>query len=514
MVALPFDLSTLIKKVTADHADEPSPQRISALVMEQIPPEHHAELVARLLPQYVGQILRRAENVPATSPRIEWEDTLGERMPTADGYRFLRDCTAEDVRAGAQRRRVNAEALNRRAELYEAIAERLDAGVEHIPQVPQVPAQAPAPTPAPTAATLSPLVGAEIIIRQRGYRLPWGAGSIDELPPGMRPTINEILDELAYIPLDTLVSQLRDRPDLLDKVAVGSARGWTSAELEQALESPELIEPFHQALLRTHANLSASASIKRLENDRWGRRRLGEDARAVRDRITQVGRIIERRALAILNPGATRTPEEKQWRAWSRDLSREHRELYHAELDRRLDEAGLPRFPPVDMPSRFDFFQFALEHGLAEPDPAAAAVHAYTDGAFDLLVRDDITTRADPRDAAALRHPMNQARWRAALKAISREHLQREVEEGPARVRASRFHQALMQRQGEANRVDADLGARIRAYVSETNHTDERLRIIDETVLWLAQEVGEESPLPYDPRWLTPGSEEIAAWSG
>lgn len=201
MTELSLDLSTLIQKVAADHPEEPSPQRIAALVLEVIPPEHYAGLLAKLLPQYVGQTLRRTEHVPATSPRIEWEDTLGERVPTRDGYRFLRDCTADDVRAGAQRRRTNAEALNRRADLYDAIAQRLDEGDLHVPATKATPAR------------LDPKVGAEIIIRHSGYRWPWGSDPVDTLPPERRPTINEILDEVSYVPSDILVSQLpTDRP--------------------------------------------------------------------------------------------------------------------------------------------------------------------------------------------------------------------------------------------------------------------------------------------------------------
>ena len=491
MTELPLDLPTVIQKVAADHPEEPSPQRLSALVMELIPPEHYAAVLAKLLPQYVGQTLRRVEQVPATSPRIEWEDTLGERVPTPDGYRFLRDCSADDVRAGVERRRANAEALNRRADLYEAIAQRLDEGVLHVP------------APTSTPADLDPKVGAEIIIRHSGYRWPWGSEPVDSLPLERRPTVNEILDEMAYVPSDILRSQLPDRPDLLDKVAVGSARGWTSAELEQTLESADVIEPFYQALQRVHSNLNATASLKRLSYDERTRRRLGKDIRAVRERIAGVRAILENSRRAVLSPTSHRGPDEKRWRAWSRGLTRQHTEMFEHELRRRLEAAGLPpQENVVPMPELSDCLQFALDHDLVEPDAMASDVHRYTDEAFDWLVREDITTQADLEEAAALRHPMNLDRWRVTLKAVADTHLEREPGDEAARVRAGRFHQALMQRQGEANRLQSQLGRRIRAYLTDLNRMPERRRIIDNTIVWLAQQVGEEGPVPYDPTWL------------
>ncbi|MBG6099070.1 hypothetical protein [Nocardioides luteus] len=496
MAEFSIDLSTVIQKVAADHPEEPSPQRIAALVLELIPAEHYAGLLAKLLPQYVGQTLRRTEHVPATSPRIDWEDTLGERVPTQDGYRFLRDCSAEDVRAGAKRRRTNAEALNRRADLYDAIAQRLDEGELHVPSTKATPAD------------LGPEVGAEIIIRHSGYRWPWGSEPVDTLPPERKPTINEILDEVAYVPSDILVSQLRERLDLLDKLAVGSARGWTSAEIDQILESTELIEPFYQALLRVHSNLNATASIKRLEHDERTRKRLGKDIRAVRERLTAVHTLLKNIQRAAVRPTAIRGPDEKRWRAWSRDLTRQHKEMFERELESRLEAAGLPdQKHVVPMPAEPDRLQFALDHGLVEPltsGTTTLAVHRYTDAAFSRLVGEDIAMQADPDEGAALRHPMNQDRWQAALKAAADTHRERNPSDESARVRAGRFHQALMQRQGEVKRLQADLVQRIRAYLTDLNRVPERRRIIDDTIVWLAHQVGEEPPIAYDPTWLAP----------
>lgn len=496
LAEISLELSTVIQKVAADHPEEPSPQRIAALVLELIPAEHYAGLLAKLLPQYVGQTLRRTEHVPATSPRIDWEDTLGERVPTPDGYRFLRDCSAEDVRAGAERRRANAERLNRRADLYDAIAQRLDEGELHVPSTMATPAD------------LGPEVGAEIIIRHSGYRWPWGSESLDTLPPERRPTINEILDEVAYVPNDILVNQLHDRHDLLDKLAVGSARGWTSAELDQTLESAALIEPFYQALQRVHANLNATASIKRLEHDERTRRRLSKDIRAVRERLGGARTLLQNVQRSAVRPTANRGPDEKRWRAWSRDLTRQHKEMFERELESRIEAAGLPAQEHfVPMPAQPDCPQFALDHGLVElltSGATALAVHRYTDDAFDRLVREDITTQADPDEAAALRNPVNHDRWRATLKAVADTHREHNTSDEMARVRAGRFHQALMQRQGEVNRLQSDLIQRVRAYLTDLNRIPERRRIIDETIVWLAHQVGEEPPIPYDPTWLAP----------
>lgn len=48
-------------------------------------------------------------------------------FPTTDGYRFLSDCTADDLYAGAERRRRLADNLSRRAELYDSVAARIEA---------------------------------------------------------------------------------------------------------------------------------------------------------------------------------------------------------------------------------------------------------------------------------------------------------------------------------------------------------------------------------------------------
>ncbi|HRY11322.1 MAG TPA: hypothetical protein P5544_15240 [Candidatus Nanopelagicales bacterium] len=485
-----FDLTALVRRAAADNTEEPSPRRIAEIVWGNIPPDQHGQLLQRLLPSFVADTLRRVENVPASSPRVEWADTLGERVPTPDGYRFLRDCTADDVRAGAQRRRSNAEALTRRAELYEAIASRMDDGLEHTPVAGVT----------PTPASLDVKAGVEIIINHRGYRWPW-PDSLDELPAERRPSISEILDELSWVPPRILVSELERRPDILDKVAVASARGWTEA-LDPVLESTELVELYYQALQRVYSNLQASAAHRKVRGDERGRRDLGDDIRHLAQRIGAVRRLLQRQLRAVHNPSTLRSAAEKEWRTWARELRSAHKETYERELLRRLRQAGVP-LEATPFPARADLYRFVVDRGLVAPDQEAEKINAYNDEAFDRLVREDISRKADDQESAALRHPLNRERWMTTLKSVSEEHLGRVPADDVGRVRASRFHQALMQRQGEARRVGADMVTIVRAHIDELDHVGDRRRISDETTLWLADLVGSASPVEYQPSWIS-----------
>lgn len=109
----------VIRRVARDHPDLADPVDLVPFVLEDLAGQEQ-ELLRRLLPNYIAQVLR-----PKTSSiddKLRWQAFLSERIPTQDGKKFLRDASAEDLEAGVERRRRFAGALDGRAELFASTA--------------------------------------------------------------------------------------------------------------------------------------------------------------------------------------------------------------------------------------------------------------------------------------------------------------------------------------------------------------------------------------------------------
>lgn len=125
-----FQLIELIRRTAVTHADVASPAVIAELALEDIPVEQYQAIVEKLLPRYVGEVLRRSRTA-ATTPHDKWEVFLGDRVAVKGGaYRFAADCNEPELRAASARRKKMAGALDRRAVVYATVADAVhDAGV-------------------------------------------------------------------------------------------------------------------------------------------------------------------------------------------------------------------------------------------------------------------------------------------------------------------------------------------------------------------------------------------------
>lgn len=454
--AEPVDLVSLVREAAAENPAEPAPARIADIVMAQIPGGTERALLALLLPRFVGDTLRRVEQTAATDPRAVWGDLLTDRVPTEEGYRFLRDCTTDDIRTGATRRRTHAEALVRRAELYESIAERLDAGL--VPETPvheekAEPSKPVAPQPTPpkrstpkprTPGELPAEVGVELVTRSRGYVAPTGS-AMKDVPAGLRPSITELLQELAMIPTHVLVRQFVEDEELLEKVALADARGWTTPEMRAALESDELVELTYDALTRVAGNMVPALATARANGDEKRRKQIGRDHMRVQERMGVVKRLVRDKTHSAWHDPARGKVKDAEWA-----VVRAHSDEYKAELARRLVAAGLPVDAEHALPSKEHSWAFAVEQGMIEPTREVLDALALGDDAFLEMVRSDINgVRVD-----ILREGGVATRWQRALKVVAEHHLGLEPTEDPSlKARRYRFHAALMQRQAEAKRV-------------------------------------------------------------
>lgn len=111
-------VAELIRKVAHDHADIASPKQLAPFVLEELRGQE-AEVLQRLLPAYISSLLRR--RTPGDGK--EWESFLEERVATDHGTVFGKDATTDDLRQGADRRRLFAGRLDKRAAQYDGIAD-------------------------------------------------------------------------------------------------------------------------------------------------------------------------------------------------------------------------------------------------------------------------------------------------------------------------------------------------------------------------------------------------------
>lgn len=131
-------LDALIRDALTD-SRAADPYAVVDAVLDAIPARLRAEylreaIVARV-PSVVARV--RTNSTPAITPgrsvkqsliRDEWWPSfLQQRVQVGDGWKFLADCTAGDLRMVAEMRRVKAQELLFRAEQFDLLADRMDA---------------------------------------------------------------------------------------------------------------------------------------------------------------------------------------------------------------------------------------------------------------------------------------------------------------------------------------------------------------------------------------------------
>ena len=227
-------LSSLVRRTARAHPDVAAPAELATLVLDAIPVGTERELLALLLPGYVASTLRRAESTPSADldPERTWAGMLDERLPTSHGYAFLRDCTAEDLAAGAARRRSLAENLAARAAVFDVIATE---------------------------------------VRDRNVRVA-GELAATEVVGAVR-AIRDPLVALSELTLPAIVARLEHSRSLLRTVVLAHADGTLDRQLTTALARPELRERWLDVL---------DAELRRPAQDS-GRRR--QTLSAVRDEL-------------------------------------------------------------------------------------------------------------------------------------------------------------------------------------------------------------------------------------
>jgi hypothetical protein len=121
--------SALVRRIASEHPDIADPKALVPFMMDELTGLEQ-EVLRRLLPSYISSVLRRAQTSQGDE-QDEWTVFLGERVPTKDGTKFVRDATANDLDEGAKRRERFAGALDGRALKFSAAAREIrNAGVE------------------------------------------------------------------------------------------------------------------------------------------------------------------------------------------------------------------------------------------------------------------------------------------------------------------------------------------------------------------------------------------------
>jgi len=135
MSAEPFDLRATVRAALDASADA-DPHAVVAGLVADLPARHLRPALTQTLSSYVVQLAtadraRALNGAPRTgepgSPR--WKATaLALRQPihTGDQWKHLRDCTRDDVLAGAAHRRRQADGLVDHAERLEKLAALMD----------------------------------------------------------------------------------------------------------------------------------------------------------------------------------------------------------------------------------------------------------------------------------------------------------------------------------------------------------------------------------------------------
>lgn len=138
----PFDLRTLIREV-AIHSDAADPKILAKEILTRIPDRHLHEALAVTLPDYVRVALHRGRPIPfpdeedqpdgqATSWKLRGARAYGRLLRQAvdvngdgTGWKYLADCTLDDLTRVATLRRRQAEDLLATAGWYEKVARLL-----------------------------------------------------------------------------------------------------------------------------------------------------------------------------------------------------------------------------------------------------------------------------------------------------------------------------------------------------------------------------------------------------
>lgn len=145
-----FNLKVEIKKII-DTTDLADPRDIAVKVAESIPAKLLREALAQALPELVRVELGRVRQynpAPTTGPnrsskvtaiRDAWRRHLRDRIHIGRGvWQMLADCTAENFRAAAEERRVNAARSLALADRYDRYAEACEThGVDRFADLPE-----------------------------------------------------------------------------------------------------------------------------------------------------------------------------------------------------------------------------------------------------------------------------------------------------------------------------------------------------------------------------------------
>lgn len=97
-----LQMAAIVRRIAEQHPDVADPADLTPYFLAEIE-GMEAEALSRLVPSYIGSVLRR--RITRTADADAWQAVLEERIPTRAGYVFGRDGTAEDFDAAAERRR-------------------------------------------------------------------------------------------------------------------------------------------------------------------------------------------------------------------------------------------------------------------------------------------------------------------------------------------------------------------------------------------------------------------------
>lgn len=131
-----FDLRALVRQQVAT-TDEPDPAILWQRIVDAVPDEHLREALlqvgAGLVTAEVRQLRNDAITEQAAGRPNRWKQygsvyrgLLASRVSTGEGWKFLADCTRDDLLYAAQSRRDHAAAVLATANFYEGLVGKLD----------------------------------------------------------------------------------------------------------------------------------------------------------------------------------------------------------------------------------------------------------------------------------------------------------------------------------------------------------------------------------------------------
>lgn len=521
-------LAALVRRTAHAHPDIAAPAQLSELVLDAIPVGQERQLLQRLLPSYVASVVRRAEGTPAADvdPERAWAGMLQDRVPTAEGYRFLRDCDADDIAAGAERRRRLAENYAARAQVYDVIADQIrttgasSAGELDADVV--VPAVRSVRDPITALADLShSVITKRLEQSQRLLRLVVIAHARGQLPrpivdalvrPRLRDACLHVLDDLIGRPgrhpdselTERDVEALREMRTALSRHLAGDPKAVVESELleqlrelehpqiiEVLIDSRETLEAAALADARGHAPAAVADALKdpavapawiaaidavtKRLNDEVARQRTGgalvpqglmDDRRAMQQRRSAA--VDAFRAPRVLP--AHRSPRSE----WERRILREHADSLHSRVEELRREHGIVKRSPMPKAGH-GIVAWAIAEGLLDdaPPEAAALLHM-PDSQFHDAVIDEALGRAA--------HPMLRSdwlldRWRQAMVTIKTSVQERVPKlSGPERIEQVALAMALDAALGESRRLELALRSRLSDLDAENDATMEHVR--------------------------------------